>query len=520
MKKTITAIAAAMMLAATAGAQEQQQDTSRNTAHYITLDFGGGYQNLVYSLGDKGKREPGMGIMGRIGYRYFFSKNWGAGINVVYKQSLTHAKINYESEPETRVDDTKDQEEYDFVIEYNNLKEKQKQTSIAIPLGIYFQGNITPKWKAGFGAGISLQFVNDDTFEIDGGDISAYAYYHKDNIKFTNMPNHNLPAPKSDFTCSYDYKTAFGAFAEINFMYALARWVDLDLSIYGGYGLSKTTKSNDHALYEYNTEADNHYYGALNSNFTKGSNPLAIGIMAGFRFKLGKNPVVEKKPADEEVKQVVVVENTKPEEQKKEEPKQPEVKPEDNQVADNQPEKQQPADGQVVNITDIVTTNPSNQPADNSQTTKPADNQTTKPVEPKKDANKVYTEKGKEVYINGKKYVVVDTIRMIINFDLGESGNPDITVVDQTLDDVAKYLKEHPDYKLSIVGHTCDLGPDATNQRIGLARANTVKQEFIKRGIPSSRLLTSTKAATQPLVPNTSDQNRSRNRRVELEYVK
>ena len=134
MKKTITAIAAAMMLATTAGAQEQQQDTSRNTAHYITLDFGGGYQNLVYSLGDKGKREPGMGIMGRIGYRYFFSKNWGAGINVVYKQSLTHAKINYESEPETRVDDTKDQEEYDFVIEYNNLKEKQKQTSIAIDI--------------------------------------------------------------------------------------------------------------------------------------------------------------------------------------------------------------------------------------------------------------------------------------------------------------------------------------------------------------------------------------------------
>ena len=34
---------------------------------------------------------------------------------------------------------------------------------------------------------------------------------------------------------------------------------------------------------------------------------------------------------------------------------------------------------------------------------------------------------------------------MIINFDLGESGNPDITVVDQTLDDVAKYLKEHPE---------------------------------------------------------------------------
>lgn len=520
MKKTITAIAAAMMLAATAGAQEQQQDTTRNTAHYITLDFGGGYHNLVYSLGDKGKREPGMGIMGRIGYRYFFSKHWGAGINVVYKQSLTHAKINYESDPESRIDT--ENEEYDFIIQYNNLKEKQKQTSIAIPLGIYFQGNITPKWKAGFGAGVSIQFVNDDTFEIDGGDISAYAYYHNDNVKFSNMPNHNLPAPKSDFKCSYDYKTAFGAFAEINFMYALARWVDLDLGIYGGYGLSKSTKSNDHTLYEYKTEADNHYYGALNSNFTKGSRPLAIGFMAGFRFKLGKNPV-EKKPAEEEVKQVVVVDNTKPQNnQQQPEVKQPEEQqqPENQQIADNKADEQKPENGQVVNIFDIVTTNPSNQPADNNQNVKPADNQNVKPVEPKKNENKVYTEKGKEVYINGRKYVVVDTIRMIINFDLGESGNPDITVVDQTLDDVAKYLKEHPDYKLSIVGHTCDLGPDATNKRIGLARANTVKQEFIKRGIPASRLLTSTKASSQPLVPNTSDQNRSRNRRVELEYVK
>ena len=516
MKKTITAIAAAMMLSATAGAQEQQQqDTSRNTAHYITLDFGGGYQNLVYSLGDKGKREPGMGIMGRIGYRYFFSKHWGAGINVVYKQSLTHAKINYESDPEARIDDTKDQEEYDFVIQYNNLKEKQKQTSIAIPLGIYFQGNITEKWKAGFGAGISMQFVNDDTFEIDGGDISAYAYYHKDNIKFSNMPNHNLPAPKSDFTCSYDYKAAFGAFAEINFMYALARWVDLDLGIYGGYGLSKSTKSSSHAVYEYNTEADNHYYGALNSNATKGSHPLAIGVMAGFRFKLGKNKPETKPVEEDKTPEVVIVDNTKPQEEKKDDTKPAEIKPEDNKVADTKPEEDvvevvevPPTDGKVVNITDIVGINSN----DNQQNTKP--------VEPKKDDNKVYTEKGKEVYINGRKYVVVDTIRMIINFDLGESGNPDITVVDQTLDDVAKYLKDHPDYKLSIVGHTCDLGPDATNKRIGLARANTVKQEFIKRGVAASRLLTSTKASSQPLVPNTSDQNRSRNRRVELEYVK
>lgn len=513
MKKNITAIAAAMLLATTAGAQDtEQQEPVRNTSHYITLDFGGGYQNLVYSLDNKGKREPGMGTMGRIGYRYFFSEHWGAGINVVYKQSLTRAKINYEADPDVRMDNSTPSEEFDFVLSYNNLKEKQKQTSIAIPLGMYFQGKMIDKWKIGFGAGISLQFVNDDSFKIDGGDITAYGYYHKDNIKFANMPNHNLPMPKSDFTCSYDYKASFGAFAEINFLYELARWVDLDLGIYGGYGLTKSTKENSHNIYEYQTEADNHYYGALNSNATKGSHPLAIGVMAGFRFKIGKNKA-ETKPADDDIKQAVVVDN-KPEDTKKDENKQPKVKPEEQQqqVADNKPEEQKPAENkpegnQVISITDIVGTNDA--PA--KEDTKPT---------PKKDQNKVYTEKGKEVYINGRRYVVVDSIRMIINFDLGESNNPDIKIVDQTIDDVAKYMKDHPDYLLSIVGHTCDLGTDATNQRIGLERANTVKKMFINRGIESSRLLTSSKADKQPLVPNTSDQNRSRNRRVELEYVK
>lgn len=515
MKKTILALAA-LTLATTAMAQDNQQASTRNTSHYIVLDFGGGYNNLVYNLGDKGKREPGMGIMGRIGYRYYFSKHWGIGLNGVFKQSQTTAKINYQDSFDA-IDTYNGNEPYNYRVNYNSLKENQKQNSISIPVGLYFQCKMTEKWKLGLGFGASAQFVNSDNMETKDGNISTEGYYPKDDVLFKDMENHGFYT-KSKFSGSYDYKTAFGAFGELNLMYSISCRLDLNIGIYGGYGFTKTTENSNNAVYNYENQK---YNGALNSRITDGSNPLAIGGMIGLRFKLGKC-VEEKKPIDEEVRPVVV-DNTKPQDnQQQPVVQQPEQQhqPENQQVADNKPEEKQPVDGQVVNITDIIGINTGNKPADNNQTTKPADNQTTKPVEPKKDENKVYTEKGKEVYINGKKYIVVDTIRMIINFELGESGNPDITVVDQTLDDVAKYLKEHPDYKLSIVGHTCDLGPDATNKRIGLARANTVKQEFIKRGIPSSRLLTSTKAATQPLVPNTSDQNRSRNRRVELEYVK
>ena len=518
MKKTLIAIAA-MTLATTAGAQDTQQEAPKNTAHYITLDIGGGFNNLVYSLGDQGKREPGMGMTARLGYRYFFTPHWGVGINGVYKKSNTEAKINGYDEYANLTD--QDGDNYSYYVRYNSLKERQKQTSIAIPVGLYFQCNMTEKWKLGFGLGVSAQFVNDESMETVKGDLSTEAYYSKDDIWFRNMENHGFYT-KKDLKGSYDYKAAFGAYGELNSMYALARWVDVNFSIYGGYGLTKSTESSGKYVYDYNATR---YNGALDSKITDGSHPLAIGAMAGFRFKIGKNKT-ESKPKDDDVKQAVVVDN-KPEDPKKDENKQPEVKPdEQQQIAENKPEDPkkdenvQPENGQVVNITDIIGINTGNKPADKKDT-KPADNQqTAKPVEPKKDDNKVYTEKGKEVYINGSRYVVVDTIRMIINFDLGASGDPNIKIVDQTLDDVAKYMKDHPDYLLSIVGHTCNLGSEATNNRIGLERANTIKKMFINRGIESSRLLTSTKADKQPLVPNTSDQNRSRNRRVELEYVK
>ncbi|MCR5455644.1 MAG: OmpA family protein [Bacteroidales bacterium] len=510
MKKIIVALTA-IALASAANAQETPQEEPSKASHYIVMDFGGGFNNLVYSLDNHGKREPGMGIMGRLGYRYFFTPHWGWGANVVYKQSKTEAKMDYNDSYNLTDEEN---ENYNFIVRYNSLKESQKQTSIAIPLGIYFQGQMTEKWKIGFGLGVSAQFVNDESMKTVSGDLSTEAYYPKDDITFKDMENHGFYT-QNDFEGSYDYKTAFGAFGEINFIYALSRCIDFTAGIYGGYGLTKSTDNSSNAPYDYTTAK---YNGALSSNITDGSHQLAIGAMVGFRFKLGKCKT-ENKPAEEEVKEAVVVDNNKPQDEPKQENQQPAVEqteqqPEQQEATDTKPEDIQlepaPTDnGQVISISDIIGTNTGNKPADNQQTT-----------EPKKDETKAYTEKGKQVVINGRTYTVVDSIKTIITFELNNTGNPDVTVIDQTIDDVATYLKQHPEYKLSIVGHTCDLGSDATNRRIGLARANTVKQDFIKRGIASSRLLTSTKASSQPLVPNTNDANRSKNRRVELEYVK
>jgi outer membrane protein OmpA-like peptidoglycan-associated protein len=58
------------------------------------------------------------------------------------------------------------------------------------------------------------------------------------------------------------------------------------------------------------------------------------------------------------------------------------------------------------------------------------------------------------------------------------------------------------------------------NKRIGLQRAETVKKELVRQGISAERLATESRWYSEPLLPNTSNANRSKNRRVEFKEVK
>ena len=80
------------------------------------------------------------------------------------------------------------------------------------------------------------------------------------------------------------------------------------------------------------------------------------------------------------------------------------------------------------------------------------------------------------------------------------------------VDAMVQSLQNQPQLTLEIEGHTDDTEPAS----LGKARAEAVKRELVKRGIGAARITTTTQGGSQPLVPNTSAENRARNRRVEL----
>ncbi|MEN3041315.1 MAG: OmpA family protein [Bacteroidia bacterium] len=88
------------------------------------------------------------------------------------------------------------------------------------------------------------------------------------------------------------------------------------------------------------------------------------------------------------------------------------------------------------------------------------------------------------------------------------------------LDQIAEFLKENPQIRLRIHGHT-DIGdPNPQhNQRLSEERAINVRQYLIRKGIHPDRLEAVGHGNTQPIADNSTPEGRAQNRRVEFEVI-
>ena len=81
---------------------------------------------------------------------------------------------------------------------------------------------------------------------------------------------------------------------------------------------------------------------------------------------------------------------------------------------------------------------------------------------------------------------------------------------------IVRYLKEKPQAKLKITGHTDDEGSADYNLKLSEERAAKVHSFFIAKGISAERLSYEGKGSTEPVISNTSAENRQKNRRVQF----
>ncbi len=87
------------------------------------------------------------------------------------------------------------------------------------------------------------------------------------------------------------------------------------------------------------------------------------------------------------------------------------------------------------------------------------------------------------------------------------------------LNHLIQFLKDNPEVKIRISGHT-DIGSTHEfNMQLSTARAKSVRDYIVQMGIPSNRIDWRGYGNTKPIADNTTPEGRQKNRRIEIEII-
>lgn len=117
------------------------------------------------------------------------------------------------------------------------------------------------------------------------------------------------------------------------------------------------------------------------------------------------------------------------------------------------------------------------------------------------------------------KKIEAGSAHRINNINFGTNSYEMEEISKLVLDEFISFLKENPAIKIAIHGHTDDIGNDGDNMALSQNRAQAVYNYISQKGIDKSRLSFKGFGETKFLFQNTSEENRSRNRRTEFVIV-
>jgi len=526
---------------------------AQQTENYIHFNLGGGSQSFRYNL-INGTAKGQLGYTLDVGYSHFFNPEWGLSLGLGAHSLSSLSTLNYQSVTPNQVDVVGDS--YEFRANYKNWQEKQQGVFLDIPLAVQYRHFLSGKFGLLASAGAKISIPVRASYKTVGGEIVTTGYYSKWNALLHDLPRYGFSTYTASYTGNLSLLPVYVGIVDFGGLYKLSPKVDVYLGGYLNYGLNSIITRGSKLVYE----PDGTYNSFFGSDQIKKVIPIAFGIKAGLYWK-----VKERKSAirldNEFTRAVSQAPDTKSPNSKGLYTKMPDIIPvsklnnkqdikSDTTQLDNEftrdvsqaPDtKKLNSKGLDTKMLDIIPVSKLNNKQDIKSDTTQLDNELARDVYQTPDTKSpnskgLYTKMSDIIPVNklnNKQDVKSDTAQLAVQVsDVVEQANRiarslnlkfdfnttihDFFVELPKINALAELLKANPGLNLLIMGHTCDIGTQATNMELGLKRALFVKQLLIKRGVPTAQMKAASKGLYDPLVPNTSEANRAKNRRVEI----
>ena len=117
-----------------------------------------------------------------------------------------------------------------------------------------------------------------------------------------------------------------------------------------------------------------------------------------------------------------------------------------------------------------------------------------------------------------KDFAYSDTVKIYnIYFDFDKSEIK--SQYKANLDVLAAYMKDNPECKIEVGGHTDFVGTDDYNYLLSLRRANAVRDYLLNKGVKNDKVISQKYGETEPIANNNSNSERKYNRRVQFKVL-
>lgn len=423
--------------------------------HYVDVTVGAGLHSVQFAP-QSGEHTPGMGTELRAEYRYVINEHWLAGAGLGF--SWYNGKSLYDDLRLSHMAvDAENGEPYEYRIIFSDWREKQHIVNLEIPFEAYYRHKINSIWSAIAGAGFKFYVPIVKDYSVQDGTLQTKGYFEKfTNVEYENLPQHGFFTKEN---CEGEASLKKFGVATMVDLGALRSFKHSDMSLYVGayFGFGFTNLADKHApLFD-----GKDYVGVVSSDHVDKVHLLSAGLKVGVTFGFPRIfPLPEMQhemECDNEDLEAIEAEIKKFEKDEIEE-----VLRIARQLAQQEEER-----------------------------------------------------KAKE-YANVKEVVKWLNKNVKVEFKLGEAVVEMNDEIQNYINDLTHYIKTTPGRKVTIWGHTCNLGSEAKNIELGMQRAEAMRKLLIKAGCPINRVMARSKGSSEPLVPNTSEANRQMNRRIEI----
>lgn len=424
--------------------------------HYLDLTVGGGLHSIQFSP-KEGDFTPGTGMEVRAGYRRVIDEHWSWGLGLGV--SWYNARSFYEDYRIARaaVDD-QNGEPYEYRVIFTDWKEKQHLVNLELPVAAYYQQPISTLWSFLGSAGLKFIVPVSNKYTILDGEMETKGYFKQlTNIEYENLPQHGFFKEEGFEGEASLRKFGGGVFVDAGLLRSFKHGdMSLYMGLYFNYGVTDFSKEHTSSLFDGKS-----YPGVLSSNLVDGAHLIAAGLKVGITFGMPRIfplPEMQHELAMEDED----TENIEAEIRKFETDEVEEVLRIARQLAQQEEERKA---RELANVKEVVK------------------------------------------WLNNN---------VKVEFKLGEAVIQMNDEIQTYINDLTNYIKNTPGRRILIWGHTCNLGKESKNIELGMQRAEAMRKLLISAGCPINRVMARSKGSSEPLVPNTSEANRQKNRRIEI----